>query len=277
MCRMVGVVREEVGSVGHWLVGAPYALAKLARHDRRGQTHADGWGLSTYDDGPAPGRIRSAAAAFDDPQYAAAAGRLRGRIILAHARQGSVGRTALDNAHPFHYGRWSFCHNGTLFGFEQLAPRLEADLPAELTAHRAGQTDSELVFLWLLAALGREGLPLEVPAARAPLSPVDLEQVADVMRLAIQRLAAWSADVTHDAEGPAKLNFLLTEGSALVASRFHHDLVWREPAATGAGTAAERQVVVASEPLDDDPGWRELPNRSILTVDARLRTALRSF
>ncbi|HZB30561.1 MAG TPA: class II glutamine amidotransferase, partial [Streptosporangiaceae bacterium] len=55
-----------------------------------------------------------------------------------------------------------------------------------------------------------------------------------------------------------RYNLLAADGgSALAATRWGDTLYVRESAGT---------VVIASEPYDDEPGWREVPDRSMVTV-----------
>ena len=55
----------------------------------------------------------------------------------------------------------------------------------------------------------------------------------------------------------ARLNLLATDGRSVVASAWGDTLLWR---------AAEGGVVAASEPSDDEDGWTEVPDRSLLVL-----------
>ena len=52
----------------------------------------------------------------------------------------------------------------------------------------------------------------------------------------------------------------VTDGRHLVATAYGNSLFTR---------ADDQSVTVASEPLDDDPGWTRVPDRSFLTAEAR--------
>ena len=61
-----------------------------------------------------------------------------------------------------------------------------------------------------------------------------------------------------DAAGiTGRFNFLLTDGTTIAATAAGDTLCYR----TGPG-----QVVVASEPFDDEPGWSAVPDRTVLTA-----------
>ena len=57
-----------------------------------------------------------------------------------------------------------------------------------------------------------------------------------------------------------RFNFLLTDGRTIAATAAGDTLCYR----TGPG-----QVVVASEAFDDEPGWSSVPDRTVLTAQAR--------
>ncbi len=58
----------------------------------------------------------------------------------------------------------------------------------------------------------------------------------------------------------ANLNLLLTDGHQIVATRSGRSLFVRT------GTAMGDAAIVVSEPLDDDPNWRPVPDESLLTL-----------
>lgn len=96
--------------------------------------HADGWGIVHYEAGRPSYSGRSTADAATDPLYDEAVAELQKRRpegpLLAHVRKASAGARTVDNTHPFTHGRWSFCHNGTIWG---VAPEGESDSRALFT------------------------------------------------------------------------------------------------------------------------------------------------
>ncbi len=57
----------------------------------------------------------------------------------------------------------------------------------------------------------------------------------------------------------ARLNLLVTDGASIAATAWG-DSLWY------LAVPGDR-TVVASEPYDDDPRWREVPDRTLLTAD----------
>jgi glutamine amidotransferase len=72
-----------------------------------------------------------------------------------------------------------------------------------------------------------------------------------------QALADTVLEVAEAAPG-SRLNLLLTDGETITATAWG-DSLWylAEPG---------RRTVVASEPYDDDPHWREVPDRTLLAA-----------
>jgi len=263
MCRMYGhLAAQPIGILG-MLVQEQHSLLAQSCRDWRGEAHGDGWGISYYDRDQ-PHVIRRPTAATEDAEFRDAAERVVAPAVIAHVRQASVGDRCMANTHPFTFGRWIFAHNGTVTGFDKLVPALVAETDPDLRRQIGGTTDSEHVFFWLLSRLRRVGLPAEGPCT-------DLAGAAELLADVVRSLEARSAATRPDQ--PARLNFLLTDGAMLAASRFRHSLYWtnrggpfsRRPAANASGD--ERGVAVASEPIGDG-GWAEMPEGHVFTVDA---------
>ena len=281
MCRMLAVYAAAPLPLAPWLIDAPASLAAQSRCDRTNEHHRDGWGLGWYDD--AGLRVqRSVAAACDDPEFTAAATALSARIAFAHVRDASVGTIRPENSHPFTYGPWLFCHNGTIEGFDRLRASFERETLPELQATRRGDTDSEQLFLWLLSNAAREGFQLSNDDQSASGDRPDVAGMYAVVRESLRRLLGWCAAI--DVVAPPGLNLFLSDGRMLIAVRHSRTLWWKHDATEQSARGA---VVIASEPTDADAGnenatessapWRELPDPSILTIEASGCSTVRPF
>jgi len=278
MCRLYGFIATEPTKVECSLIRAQNALLKQSRLDSRGFTHPDGWGIAYYVNA-LPVVERRSRAAYQDLRFDAAAEPVYARIVVAHVRAASVGVPSTANTHPFHLGRWVFAHNGTIPRFEKVGPRLEASTEAAgLLRYRRGNTDSELAFLWILGRIRRValgGLEGNVP----------VEQMVRAVQDALLSIESWCRD--EGATEAPSLNFLLTDGRCLVASRRGNTAYWilREDAVrcevcgvchcsicgSNLGRRHEprpgyRAVVVASEPITRE-SWAEIPEGHLLAVD----------
>lgn len=275
MCRLYGFRANEPTKVECTLVHAQNALLMQSRGDQRGQSNADGWGIATYLNGT-PHIEKHETAAFSTLHFSTAAERLYANTVLAHVRRATVSEPALANTHPFTYGPWVFAHNGTLRVFDQLAPELERETPFDYLQIRRGSTDSELMFCWLLGRMAADGV---VPTARC----ADPARLVNTVRVATSELARRSA--ASGATRPAELNFLLTDGATMIASRWRNSLYWlrREgvhdceicgiPHLRHDDSVPYHAVVVASEPLTNE-AWQEVPDGGIVVVDKDLQSML---
>jgi glutamine amidotransferase len=204
------------------------------RRQKYGTVNADGFGVGWYADGdPVPGRYRRQGPIWADQSFDDLARVVRSTALLAAVRDATErdadGEAA---AAPFAAGRLLFSHNGAVKGWPGSLTPLAATLPpAELLA-LAARCDSALI--WALVQ-HRVADGDDVPQA-----------VADTVR-----------EVAEAAPG-SRLNLLLTDGTTIVATAWG-DTLWylAEPG---------HRTVVASEPYDDDPHWREVPDRTLLAA-----------
>jgi glutamine amidotransferase len=144
-------------------------------------------------------------------------------------------------AAPFASGPWLFSHNGALRGWPCSVAALAHGLPAEELLSLQARNDSAFVWALVLHRLRGGDTPAEALAET-------------VLELA-------------EAASSSRLNLLLTDGETIAATAWG-DTLWylasRSPAAFGAEGAPS--TVVASEPYDDDPHWKEVPDRSLLAA-----------
>jgi glutamine amidotransferase len=125
--------------------------------------------------------------------------------------------------------------------------RIEAEIDPALRRELRGETDSERCFLLFLTRLQARRT-----AAAATLGQVQAALRATtntIVRLADQRSSA-----------PSSLNFLVTDGRVLAASRHGRELHVAEAA------GIERAFVVASEPIGV-ADWKAVPEGALVGYD----------
>ena len=154
--------------------------------------------------------------------------------MLAAVRSATAGTEPGEAAAaPYTAGRWLFSHNGALAGWPAVATGLLAGLPpGDLLALEA-RCDSAVIWAVVRRRL-RAGRGL-----------------AGALAGTIRELA--------DRELGGRFNFLLTDGETIAATAAGDTLCYRPAGA---------RSLVASEPGDDEPGWAEVPDRSVLTATA---------
>src|SRR5260221_2627801 len=149
MCRLLGIAANEPTDFKIVLREAPRSLAALSRE------HRDGWGIGVYDVESRTWQLdKGIACASEDERFHRLAVGSRGELLLAHVRQKTIGETSLANTHPFERGGWVFAHNGTIKDVAWLHARASSERLAEIS----GETDSELLFAWLLTRLDDTGI-----------------------------------------------------------------------------------------------------------------------
>src|SRR6266542_3358265 len=141
MCRLLGAVASEEAQFRLTLREAPRSLAILSRE------HRDGWGIAVHNQPSGWSLQRGMLCAHEDEEFHEVAAGSRGELLVAHVRKRTVGSVSLENTHPFQRGGWVFAHNGTIEDIEWLRAHTS---PEQLAASR-GETDSELLFSFLLS------------------------------------------------------------------------------------------------------------------------------
>jgi glutamine amidotransferase len=237
MCRHLVYLGQPL-TLAALLFDAPHSLARQswAPRDMRGggTINADGFGVGWYGPGIEPVRYRRDQPIWSDLTLPDLATAISSGAILAAVRSASAGMPVLETANaPFTEGPWLFSLNGMVRGWPDSLVPLAATLPTRDLLTLDAPTDAAV--LW---ALVRHRLRAGVPLPGA---------VAETVR-----------SVAAAAPG-SRLNLLLTDGRTAVASVAGHALSVR----AGGGS-----VLLASEPLDDDPAWRSVPDRHLVIATA---------
>jgi len=260
MCRLFGMSagRHRVQAT-FWLLEAPDSLAQQSRRE------PDGTGLGSFDTAGRPVVAKQPSAAYEDQAFARAAREVTSSTFVAHVRYASTGGLVPENTHPFEQHGRLFAHNGVIGDL----PSLEAELgPARSLVH--GQTDSERFFALITRETERDG---DIGGA-------------------IGRAAGWIAEHLP----VYALNLVLTTPSELWALRYPdvHELYVLERSAGGTtgsrhlehasarGSIRVRSgdlsdaaaVVLATERMDEDSGWRPLASGQLLHVDEDLHVTI---
>jgi glutamine amidotransferase len=242
-----------------WLLEAPDSLAQQSRRE------PDGTGLGTFGEDGRPLVAKQPIAAYEDERFAREAREVCSRTFVAHVRYASTGALTLENTHPFEQDCRLFAHNGVIGELQ----RLEHELgDAMRLVH--GETDSERFFTLISKEIERIG---------------DVgEAIVSASRWIAQNLPVFA------------LNFVLITATELWAMRYPevHELYLLERAAGGSDggrhldhasargsvkvhsedLADRAAVIVATERMDEDPGWRALEPGQLLHVDRDLRVSI---
>lgn len=208
--------------------------------------HADGWGLAFFE-----GR---AARLFKEPipacrsrclEFLQGYG-LTSRMVLAHIRKANptTVERVYANTHPFERelgGRaWIFAHNGVLPGVENIP----------LGRYRPmGDTDSEWAFCLVMEAV------FNCSIASGDIEDVD--RMLNCLRPVVDRINLLD-----------EFNFLIGNGEHMLVHA-HSELSLLERSCRVDG-CDQRVVLVATQPLSDEPWQRLAPNTLLVLKDGEI-------
>jgi predicted glutamine amidotransferase len=154
MCRLLGSIFVETGSIEHHLLEAECALFKQAVKGKQ----SDGWGIGFYA-GRVPIVFKSGKAVYEEKdRFEEVVKSTRGRIIIAHVRKASNPRglprerlISPENSQPFNYSNYLLVHNGSINIPDEVIKRLGPY--GELVR---SYNDSEAYFYLLLSLIEKE-------------------------------------------------------------------------------------------------------------------------
>jgi glutamine amidotransferase len=241
MCRHLAYLGPPI-ALTELLRDAPHGLVDQAEHplhQTSGTANPDGYGIAWYEAGAAePRRRRSTTPIWADPELMTVAGTVCSPAVLGAARLASPGSAVeVSGNAPFLAERFAFSLNGIVDGWHDgIGTELRQLVSPRRGAAIDGVTDSETLF----------GLALDLLDGGAP--PADA--LAGVVT-AVEALTT------------GRLNLLLTDGATMAATACGNSLFGRQR-----GGAA----LIASEPVDADPAWSRVPDRTVVVATATAMT-----
>ena len=240
-----------------WLLEAPDSLAQQSRRE------PDGTGVGWFDADGRPHVAKQPLAAYEDQAFAREARELESTTFIAHVRYATTGGIEARNTHPFEQHGRLFAHNGVIHDLDRLDRELGDD-----RALVQGDTDSERLFALVTRETERRGGDVGagiVAAARWVTAELPLYAINLVLATANGLWALRYPDV-HElwileraAGGPHGARHL---DAASAAGRVR---------VRSAPLAWQPSVIVASEPMDEDPGWRALASGELVHVGPTLK------
>ena len=260
MCRLFGLYANRLVDVCFSFFESPRgSFVKLSR------VNPSGWGVAWFDSEwhiyKEPRPLYSSSEASEIIRR-----HVRGRIIVSHVRLASIGSLKYENTHPWLYKGWAFAHNGTIRDRQALL-----ELLREGYCDLKGDTDSEAFFHLIV----QEAIELGDP----------IEGIKSAVEKIIGRGIGFSS-----------LNFIASDGRKLYALRYaitcedYYTLYRIERPKGGFEVKRlsketrqlisvklarrEKAVIIASEPMSDEPCWELIPNKHLVVVDSNLNMKL---
>lgn len=276
MCRLFGFRSVILSQVHSSLVSADNALALQSNE------HPDGWGVSYYVQGT-PHLIKSAEkAAINSTLFKKVSGVVSSQTVLAHIRKSTQGENNLLNTHPFQYGQWVFAHNGNIKNFDKHRSQITSHILPELKRFILGDTDSELIFYFILSHLSNK-MDIAQKDCKADI-------VIEAVKESINELVSIIGNFSEKDDCGNKetyLTFILTNGETMVAHQGGKNLFYSTyktkcgdkescPSFTDACENATKDgyinhLIFSSEPLSGENIWLPLKVGQIIGVDGRMK------
>ena len=290
MCRLFGFKGNIPTKLSFFLVDASNSLIKQSVLDSRKVSNSQGWGIGFYQNNRAYIQKRASSASFDF-NFKFLTDFINTDTMIAHVREATIGEISDHNAHPFLYNNWIWAHNGTISGFELLRSVILQKLGPELAFDIKGTTDSEYFFYLFLANL-KEHVP------DVNLDKIDPIIIKDSFINTIREINKLSTNIGADV--PSKLNVIMTNGSIMLASRYGNSLFYAvrskalhndvelykdntnlkirfDSQDNHYSNKKKDSVMIASEPINQEDRWFEMPEQSVLLVDENLGISISSL
>ncbi len=275
MCRLFGFRSIIQSQVHQSLLDADNALIEQSHK------HPDGWGVAYYAAG-APHVIKSEKSALEDHLFTKVSGIVSSETVIAHIRKATEGKLNVLNTHPFQHGNWTFAHNGNIKNFNEFKDEIKVRIAPGLRRYILGDTDSELIFFFLLTHISE----------KYPLTKSDIcsDSLAKQVRKAINELIDIIGPYSEiDNAGPAEtyISFIITNGVTMLAHHGGKHLYFSTyktecPEANSCPsftvechhptkTGYINHLLFTSEPLEGNNVWIQMERGELIGVDWQMK------
>jgi len=254
MCRLFGLTAGTTRvHATFWLLDAPDSLEAQSRRN------VDGSGIGFFDPFGAAELDKQPEPAFADQEFVHEARQAEAATFVAHVRLASTGGRTVQNTHPFDMHGLVMAHNG---GFGELA-----QLDAQLGSYASlvlGDTDSERYFALITQQADAHGGDVGAGiaaaarwiAARLPVSSLNTIVIAPGELWALRYPDQHALHIIERPAGPGQDPagrpglHVRSATSSIHVPELH----------------SAPSVVVASEELDGESGWRVLAPGELVHV-----------
>lgn len=259
MCRIAAYFGRPV-PLARLLSEPPHGLVDQSRNAREmhdSQVAGDGWGVGWFAENEPgrPGLVKSILPLWSDENAKTFPHAVTSKSFVAHIRFASPGiEVCFTNTPLYPLGQYLWTMNGELSPWPgPLSMAIRKKLAPEDEAAVRGSTDAEL-----LGALWRTSLRRSRPGDMAGALRETLRSARDLV-------------LTHG--GKVSANIIIAHASGFVAVRYAEPDEPNSLYCLKGGDRWRGAAVVASEPLDDGPGWTKVEPSSLVIADPEgLRT-----
>lgn len=231
MCRIFGFRSILQSGVHRSLIDSENAI--IQQSDR----HPDGWGVAYYHMG-SPHLVKNENQARECKIFEKVSGVVSSNTVVTHIRKSTVGAVGPLNTHPFQYGPWVFVHNGNVENFDQNKAAFIDRIDGDLKRYILGETDSEVLFYYLLTILRKKGA---LTGGQSPFNFSEaLQEFVDGFQEVFGKITESNGDYDK-----SYLTFLLTNGKSMYAFQGGQPLLF----STHKNKCSERDTCSYFQPL----------------------------
>ena len=274
MCRFV-FYRGAPIRLSSLITDPAHSIIHQSYHslERDEPLNGDGFGVAWYapEESDKPAIFKDVSPAWNNQNLANLANVVRSPCIVAHIRAASPGLPVSElNCHPFSWRQFTFAHNGDMGGFQKLRRAIQTKLGDEAFNLLKGSTDSEHLFALFANEYDESSHDTKLNAmAAALISAIDIVE---------------SIKMERNVSVPALLNLVLTDGRNTVITRYISQSGEKPNSLyVHTGSAYEcidgvchmrdqsesgKPVLIASEPLSHDGGWKSVARNTMLLIDS---------
>ena len=269
---------------------------------RNSLLNMDGLGIAWYTpsasnyqktvDGERPALYKSQSPPINDFNFRNLCNNTETQCVFSHIRATSGSPVTPVNSHPFIFGRFTFMHNGVVSNFLDIRRDMTDLLSFDCFCNIFGSTDSEHVAALFMTYLGG-GVDAATKASWE--KEYSLKEMTDALSKAVVTILQLQQQKLGSKKAPNSLNFCVTDGKRMVATRFRNhatqqppSLYWSEFAgrtlnhkfpgnpdadvvnedAVKGGDEHGKHTIIASEPTTyDQSEWHLINANCLLTVD----------
>ncbi len=271
MCRFVSYKGVPI-TMDELVVEPSNSLIEQSKDAKKHKTplNGDGFGLGWYPlhQDPEPGLFVSVEPAWSNRNLSQIASKVKTSNFFAHVRDASVGiPVSRANCHPFSFENYLFMHNGWLDQFSKIHRDIINCLSDRAFQLIKGNTDSEYAF----------ALFLDTVDFASGLTSGDLK---DGIYSTIKKII--DLRKKKGANTNAYMNFIITNGESIVATRFSSDqntqpaslfytqgdITFNKDGDFKVTHGSNSSVIVSSEPLTEQSReWTKIDRNHIVIVD----------
>ncbi len=264
MCRLFGMTAgAEPVKATFWLLDAPDSLEAQSRRN------VDGSGIGFFDEAGLPVLDKQPEPAYSDVEFGREAKQAESATFVAHVRLATAGGRTARNTHPFAMHGRIMAHNG---GFGELA-RLDEQL-GQYRGLVLGDTDSERYFALITQQADARGGDVGAGIAAAACWIGERLPVSSLNAIVTAPGELWALrypgqHALHVIERPAGNSLPASPASGAGRDRAARAGLHVRSSMSSVHVPALQfvpTVVVASEELDGERGWRMLADGELIHV-----------